>query len=145
MNTYRLHTEIEIAADPERVWSILTEFSVYPEWNPFILNIEGELKQDARLKVRIQPSNGKAMMFRPRVLAVEPGKELRWLGHFLFPNLFDGEHRFVIESIADGRIRFTQSERFSGLLVPLFKKSLEQDTKMGFEAMNLAIKARAEA
>ncbi|MDT4291952.1 SRPBCC domain-containing protein [Methylomonas sp. MO1] len=145
MNTYRLHTEIEIAAEPEHVWSILTEFPAYPEWNPFILNIEGEVKLDARLKVRIQPSNGKAMTFRPRVFAVEPGKELRWLGHFLFPNLFYGEHRFVIEPIADGRIRFTQSERFSGLLVPLFKKSLEKDTKMGFEAMNLAIKARAEA
>ncbi len=145
MNTYRLHTEIEIAAEPEHVWSILTEFPVYPEWNPFILNIQGEVKLDARLKVHIQPYGGKAMTFRPRVLAVEPGKELRWLGHFLFPNLFDGEHRFVIESIADGRIRFTQSERFSGLLVPLFKKSLEKDTKIGFEAMNLAIKARAEA
>ena len=48
------------------------------------------------------------------------------------------------ESIADGRVRFTQSEHFSGLLLPLFKNSLTQNTKAGFEAMNRAIKARAE-
>lgn len=144
MYTYRLHTEIEIAATPERVWSILTDFPFYPEWNPFIVSINGDVKQGAKLQVQIQPSGGSSMTFRPRLVAVELGKELRWLGHFLFPNLFDGEHRFAIEPIADGRVRFTQSEHFSGLLLPLFKKNLAQTTKTGFEAMNRAIKARAE-
>lgn len=144
MNSYQLHTEIEIAATPERVWSVLTDFPGYPEWNPFIVSINGVVKHGAKLQVRIQPSGGRAMTFRPRLVAVEPGKELRWLGHFLFPNLFDGEHRFAIEPITDGRVRFTQSERFSGLLLPLFKKSLAQNTKSGFEAMNRAIKAHAE-
>ena len=27
-------TEIDIAASPERVWSILMDFSAYPQWNP---------------------------------------------------------------------------------------------------------------
>lgn len=144
MNSYRLHTEIEIAATPERVWSILTDFPFYPEWNPFIVSINGDIKHGAKLQVRIQPNGGRAMTFRPRLVAVEPGKELRWLGHVLFPNLFDGEHRFAIEPIADGRVHFTQSEHFSGLLLPLFQKSLAQNTKAGFEAMNRAIKARAE-
>ena len=34
---------------------------------------------------------------------------------------------------------------FSGILVPLFKGMLEKDTRPGFEALNAALKQRAEA
>ncbi|HVD10636.1 MAG TPA: hypothetical protein VNB88_08330, partial [Gaiellaceae bacterium] len=57
---------------------------------------------------------------------------------------FDGEHSFSIERIDDSRVRFVQAERFTGVLVPLFGKSLEK-TRRGFTAMNEALKRRAEA
>ena len=145
MGVHQLQTEIDINATPERVWSILTDFAAYPEWNPFIRFIQGELRQGARLEVRIQPSGAKDMTFRPTVLAADAGRELRWLGHFLFPGLFDGEHSFEIEPITAGKVRFRQSERFNGILVPLFRGSLERGTKSGFDEMNQALKARAEA
>jgi hypothetical protein len=145
MSTHQLHTEIEINAGPERVWAILADFAAYPEWNPFIRSVRGEPVQGARLEVRIQPSGAKGVTFRPSVLAADGRRELRWLGHFLFEGLFDGEHRFEIEPIAAGKVRFLHSERFSGILVPLFKGSLDRDTKSGFEEMNRALKARAEA
>ena len=37
-----LRAEIEIDAEPARVWAILMDFEAYPEWNPFITSIEGE-------------------------------------------------------------------------------------------------------
>lgn len=144
MGIHQLHTAIEINATPERVWSILAGFAAYPAWNPFILFIKGTLETGARLEVRIQPSGSKGMTFRPSVLAADSGRELRWLGHLLFPGLFDGEHSFVIEPLAEAKIIFRQSERFSGLLVPLFRESLDRDTRRGFEEMNQALKARAE-
>ena len=39
------------------------------------------------------------MTFRPEVLRCEPGRELRWLGHFLVPGLFDGEHAHLLEGL----------------------------------------------
>ena len=39
----------------------------------------------------------------------------------------------------------TQSERFRGALVPFCRSGLERDPQRGFEEMNLALKARAEA
>jgi len=139
-----LRTQIEIEATPERVWEILTDFDAYPEWNPFIQAIEGEAAPGSKLEVRIEPPGGRAMSFKPIVLEAAPRQELRWLGRVLVPGLFDGEHSLRIEPIDDSRVRFVQAERFTGVLVPLFGKSLEK-TERGFTAMNEALKRRAEA
>ncbi len=47
---YQIETEIEIAASPERVWSILMDFSAYPEWNPFIRSLSGVAKPGEKLR-----------------------------------------------------------------------------------------------
>ena len=139
-----LRTQIEIEATPDRVWEILTDFAAYPEWNPFIQMIQGQAAAGSKLEVRIEPPSGRAMTFKPTVLEAAPRQELRWLGRVLVPGLFDGEHSLRIEPIGDSRVRFVQAERFSGVLVPLFGKSLEK-TQRGFTAMNEALKRRAEA
>jgi len=84
------------------------------------------------------------MTFKPRVKAAHPPREFAWLGHLFIPGLFDGEHRFVIEETENGGTRLTQREEFRGVLVGMFWKSLEPSTRRGFEAMNAALKLRAE-
>lgn len=142
--TTLLHTEIEIAATPERVWEVLTDFPAYPAWNPFIPRLDGSAAAGSRLDALLQPPGGRGMRFRPTVLAAEPSRELRWLGHLGVPGLFDGEHRFRIEPLGPDRVRFVQEERFSGLLAPLVLRFVEAGTRAGFDAMNAALKARAE-
>jgi hypothetical protein len=142
---HHIESEIDIAATPERVWSILTDISAYPSWNPFIRAIKGSIEKGQRLTVSIQPTGGKAMTFRPTVLVAAPNTELRWLGHFLIPGIFDGEHYLKIVQTDAGRVRFTQGERFSGVLVGMAKATLNRGTKSGFIAMNAALKARAES
>lgn len=83
------------------------------------------------------------MTFRPAILAIKPERELRWLGHLLIPGIFDGEHSFVIEPLAEGRVRLVQSETFNGLLVQ-FSGPLLDDTERSFNLMNLALKERVE-
>jgi hypothetical protein len=139
-----LHSTIEITAPAERVWAVLTDFGSYPEWNPFIPSIEGDVREGAGLKVRIAPPGGRAMTFKPTVTGLEPGRSLRWLGRLLVPGLLDGQHSFRIDSLGEGRTRFTQSERFSGLLVRFIGKTLAR-TEQGFAEMNEALKRRAEA
>ena len=137
------HT-IDIDAAPEKVWEELTDTGSYGDWNPFVRRVDGPLEEGARLQVEIEPPGGRRMAFKPTVLAARPARELRWLGNLVVPGLFDGEHRFEIEPLGGGRSRLTQSERFSGLLVRPFGGTLEK-TRRGFEAMNLALKARVEA
>jgi hypothetical protein len=138
----RLATAIDIAASPAVVWRVLTDFASYPEWNPFIRRLTGEPRVGARLEVTAQPAGRKAMTFKPTVLVADPERQLRWLGRVLMPGVFDGEHAFIIETTPAG-CRLRQEEDFGGVLVPLFGTML-RDTAKSFEAMNLALKQRAE-
>ena len=138
-----LRTEIEFEGTPQEVWDVLADLPAYAEWNPFIKKIDGEAKTGAKLEVRMEPEGERAMTFRPTVLSAEPGRELRWLGHLLVPGIFDGEHRWLIEDAGAGKVRFTQSERFGGILVPfLWKKLRDGGTAKGFRDMNEALARR---
>ena len=141
---HEIRTEIDIESTPERLWTILTNFPAQSSWNPFIRSIEGPIQRGGRLTVSIQPAGGRPMTFRPTVLVAPPNVELRWLGHFLFPGVFDGEHYFQFAPSTPGRVRFIQGEKFSGVLVSLAKATLERGTRAGFVAMNQALKTRAE-
>jgi hypothetical protein len=139
-----IHHEIEIDASPAAVWEVLADIDRYSDWNPFIRRLDGELRAGERLEAEIAPPGGRAMTLKPTVLVAEPGRELTWLGRLLVRGLVDGEHRFRIEDLPDGRSRLVQSERFSGILVGLVGATLRK-AEAGFAEMNAAVKARAEA
>jgi hypothetical protein len=140
-----LHSEIEIDASAELVWGVLTDFASYPEWNPFVRRISGEPKVGERLEVRLEPPGGRGITLKPTVLEAEPERELRWLGHLWVSGLFDGEHSLTIHRLGEDSVRFVQAETFTGVLVPMFARSLDDGTRRGFEEMNRALKERAEA
>ena len=141
-----LRTEIEFDGTPEETWAVIADLAAYPEWNPFITSIEGELRPGARLQVRLSPEGERGITLRPEVLTAEPGHELRWIGHLGVPGIFDGEHHFSIEEVGPRRVRFRQDERFGGILVPLlWKKLRDGGTAKGFRAMNEALARRVTA
>ena len=140
-----LHTDVVIDASPGDVWITLADFAAFPSWNPFIRKIVGRLEAGARLDVELSPPGSRPVTIHPTVREVQPGRELRWLGHLGVPGLFDGEHCFQIEPLGDGQVRFVQSERSSGVLAPLVLPIVGGSTKRGFEAMNQALKEQVEA
>jgi hypothetical protein len=112
-----IRDEVEIDAPPERVWSVLTDFDSYPEWNPFVQRLSGRAEQGAKLDVRIAPPGKKGMGFKPTVIAAEADRELAWLGRLLVPGLFDGEHHFELEDLG-GAEATRRVERAQGDLGP---------------------------
>lgn len=137
--TKQIKTSITINAGREKIWQILLDFENYPRWNSFIKSVSGDVKVGNRIKIKLQ-----GMTFKPVVLTLNPNTELKWLGHLWFKGLFDGEHRFYLTDNGNGTTNFEQSEKFSGILVKLFSKRLDKDTKMGFEKMNKELKLQAE-
>jgi hypothetical protein len=135
-------TDIDAPADT--VWRVLTDLDRFHAWNPFIREAHGSTEVGGTVHVRVQPSLRVPLRFNARILARQPNRELRWRGHVLAPWLASGDHSFTIEPLGDGRVRFTQRERFSGLVPRLAARLLRRESQRGFDAMNEALAARAE-
>lgn len=124
------------------VWAVLTDLGRYPEWNPLFREASGEVAVGKRIRLRsAHPANGRLMTVKPKIIVVEPGKELRWVSSL--PGIMSGEHSFVL-SAADGGTRLVQSEAFRGLLVPFSGKTLAR-AEASFQAVNQALRERVEA
>lgn len=139
--TDRLDTDILIHAPLPRVWEVLTDFPRWSDWNPIIRTISGPLRLGATLTTRMHPQNGRPMTFRPRIVALKPGRSFAWQGRLFVPGLFDGRHCFSLTD-EGGATRLHHAESFRGLLVPLLPA---RHFITDFQAVNAALKARIEA
>jgi hypothetical protein len=143
--TVSIKTQIAIKASPSKVWSILTDFSAMPSWNPFITAISGDLLHGRRLNVTVAPRGHSGMTFAPTVLTVTPDQELRWLGTIANRWIFAGEHYFLLNPTADGETCLIHGERFGGILASLIMRGRRLEAaKDGFLDMNAALKRRCE-
>jgi hypothetical protein len=140
----QLRAEVEVEASPQRVWEVLTDFAAYRQWNPFIVEGDGQAVPGTRLELRMRLPGRRPTTLRPEVLEAEPGRRLRWLGRLLVPGLFDGEHSFTLEPAGSGRVRVVQQEEFRGLAARPVLAVIGKPTLAGFELMNQALKARVE-
>ncbi len=138
-----LRTEIEIQATPETVWQVLTSLDNYPEWNPFIYHAIGKAQVGEKVDITFK-TGSKEMTLHCTVVKVEPTKELRWKYYVALPILFSGEHSFIIEQVETNKVNFIDREIFNGILVSSQAKDIDINSKRGFEAMDKALKARAE-
>ena len=80
------------------------------------------------------------------VLRAEAGRELRWVGpaQEWVRRVASGTHYFRIEKTGDRRIRFEHGEEFTGLVVPSRFARGERFLTRAYEALNRALKRRAE-
>jgi len=138
-----LHTDVVIDATPEQVWRVLADRQAYPEWNPFIVSSTGELTNGGTITNVLRDTKGAETRFSPTLLAVEPNKELRWIGKVPPGGIFDGEHSFRLEALPDGRTRLIQEEKFRGVAIPFTRSMLTNTIEPQFVAMNHALAARA--
>jgi len=68
---------ITIEAPADRVWTILTEFAAYAQWNPFMDQATGTPVVGSRLKIRFHSPGSRPTTLRSKVLFADPGRELR--------------------------------------------------------------------
>lgn len=139
-----IKTSIVIESSPEQVWAAIAQIDQYANWSPFIKSIEGELKKGEQLEVLIMPEGENGMKFTPEVLVADPNRELRWVGKLGVHGVFDGEHYFILEKLADNLTRLLHGEEFSGILTPVIWDLIADSTLKGFLSHNQSLKMLVE-
>lgn len=138
-----IHTEIQINASREEVWSVLSNLTSHSSWNPFIVSAGGELQEGNRLNITLR-NKGKDFVIHPVIKEVNPGHGFAWKGSLWFPGLFDGYHYFEIRESGPTQVTLYHGEKFSGILSGLILRQIGEDTLENFQQMNKALKARVE-
>ncbi|MGN9837227.1 SRPBCC family protein [Nonomuraea sp. H19] len=137
----RIETEIAIPGPRERVWKVLTGFAAYPQWSPTILRISGDLDVGSRLAVRILGPGGRAVAFRPKLVALEPGRLLRWDAVLLHPDVLSGLHEFRLDDDGIAGTRLVHSDTYSGVLAAPLRRLLAANEPL-MRRQNTAIRDR---
>ncbi len=140
----QVQTHIDIEAPASLVWAILADFGRYQRWNPLISGVLGQPRTGARIEIKLRSPRGVEFSVRATVVHVREERELRWCERWTLPRLFSSERRFRVEQLPRGGVRFHHSEQARGIMVPLLAKRRRLLGQSGFDAMNAALKRRAE-
>ncbi len=135
-----IQSRIEINAPAARVRDVLFKFDDYPNWNPFIVKVDGPVEEGRDVTVTVKPVGKSEISGRTTVISLTASR-LEWRGSLAVPGLFRGDHEFIIEELGSNRTMFHQNEKMAGLIIPFFDFKPEQ---AGFALMNEALKAKAE-
>lgn len=135
-------TLIDIDAAIDRVWLLLTDTRKYAEWNPYLVEVRGDVLTDAVVEMIACSATGERTPLRVEVSHVKP-YEMVWIGGLDDHREFRGEHWFVLEPLGNGT-RLNHFEHFSGSRAEEIVTALGAVIEDNFERMNHALKAWAE-
>lgn len=129
-----------VNAKPEVIWELLTDAGKYPEWNPAVLGIEGDIADGSRIKLKsiVNPDR----VFKLNVSRVDPPRTMVWWDGMPL-GLFKGVRTFRLTPRPEGGTEFAMKEVYSGLMAPLITKSIPDMTD-SFEKFADGLKAEAE-
>lgn len=142
MAVYR--TTFPIAATPEAVWRVLTDFESYPAWNPSLPSISGELRSGSVVSLTLGMPGRPSAKVKAAFGEVSPARRLTWHGNVGADWLFSGDREFLIEPQPDGTVNFTHVEDIGGMLFPLFRLVMGSAIQRSHDAFNDALKDRVE-
>lgn len=136
-----IESEVTVDASVETVWSIVTGFEDYEQWNPFITKADGEARAGAEVDLELDPPDDGARDVKAEIVMFKPHHKLRMRSRLLAPGVLDREYEMILEPLEDGRVRVVQRARYEGILEPLTGTEHEQ---VGLDLMARAIEQRAE-
>lgn len=127
-----------------QVWSVLTDFARYRDWNPLNVAADGVPATGARVRMTfIDPGHpGRTITQDVRMVVAEAPSRLEWVG--TVPLLFRGEHYFELSS--DGpATKMRHGERLSGVLPRFWTQGRVEKQRLAYEAMNDALERRLDS
>jgi hypothetical protein len=128
-----------IEASPETVWDLLTDGPGYPDWNPAVLSLSGEIAVGNRIEV-VSVVNPKRA-FRLTVTRLDAPRTMVWADGMPL-GLFRGVRTYTLTP-REGGTEFAMEEVFSGPLAPLVTRMIP-DMSESFEMFADGVKTASE-
>ncbi|MBU5612305.1 SRPBCC domain-containing protein [Geomonas azotofigens] len=137
------HTETVLQTTRERVWELLSDFSLYPQWNPLFpkLTGPGTVGEGHEIVVHlpgIDPFTVQA------TLDGNGDGVLSWHSTFLGWPFLVWAFSCRIEPVATERLKVRLDSEFRGMLAPLFRFALARSMEEGMEQLHQALRRWGE-
>jgi hypothetical protein len=155
-----MKVELGIAIDApiERIWAVLSDFAAYPEWNPYVKAVQGQVAPEARIEMDMlyhteyNTDKGKRVTEAVEVTAFAPPKYFSWVWkHPRGDWWLSAERIFRLRAREDGKCTFFNEVYFNGMgsvklfgLLDFQRDALERKVKLAMTKMNDALKERVE-
>lgn len=139
-----VRTEITLEAPPERIWELLTDFPLYPQWNPLFERAVGDIAVGRPLELSVRLPGMEPFALTPRLTSLEPHSALAWEGRLWCGAVLRWKYGYRLEPLGPTRVSFIQSSSFSGLLAPLFSFALNRPFASGMIQLNQALRRWGE-
>jgi uncharacterized protein YndB with AHSA1/START domain len=133
----RSKREIQIAAPPEIVWEVLTDFDRWQDWNPEVksMSFDGPLAPGAMFRWKAGPGT-----IVSTVEEIDRPRYIRWRGRTLSISAI---HEWRFEG-RDGGTHVETEESFSGMLARILRGSLQKQLDRALEEGLEHLKREAE-
>lgn len=115
-----VHAELVIPATPEEVWSVLSDASGFKDWNPVLVPVEGEFREEAKLNYQMTGPDGKKTDVQAKVIKFVDQKLLNQYGGI--PGIMTFNHTFRLEQMEGGTL-VIQHEEYRGIGVVFWDPS----------------------
>jgi uncharacterized protein YndB with AHSA1/START domain len=137
---------VEIDAPASLVWSVLTDYARYPEWNPYTVRVDTTLEVGSVIDLHLpDPSKpGETFVNREYVREVTPPSYLRYDTGEEIPGMHAVREQWVTD-LGEGRSSYRTTDLFSGEIATFVFEQQGEWVKAGFDSVCHALKARAES
>ncbi|WP_336333269.1 SRPBCC domain-containing protein [Pseudomonas putida] len=138
---------VDIAAPAELVWSILVDLPSYPAWNPYTVKVESTLRLNEPVNLYLpNPASPGELLHVVEYLAdFEPHRLLAWEMHASASNPDAARREQLIERVGPTSCCYHTTDQFLGPTAETVMANHGRWVKQGFDAVALAVKARAES
>ena len=144
-NMKEIQTEVDIAAPPAKVWSILTDISKWQEWSPVINKSTGTATLGSKLDITMigKTEGTDGPRYYPEITKLDEAKALEWKATMMAGFLMTNGKVLELEA-TDAGTRLIHKETFSGMMVPMMWKQMKAGVPPILNSMNKALKDLAE-
>ncbi len=131
-------SEIEIAAEPNAVWDVLTDFEGWTTWNPDVksMSIDGDVAPGTQFKWKAGPASIASTIQR-----VERPRLIAWTGKTFGTSAI---HVYRLDTRDDRTVVHTE-ESFEGWLARVLRGRMKKTLQSSLESGLQRLKTRVEA